>query len=662
MWGSVFFQQLRRSRGRVLLNVLLLTAAVAFFVMSVNLYRNSVNNLETAEEAFTTIALMELYGEIDKYGNIVGPGSEGHLGSQPVAVKGYDLTDIVTAEGVTGYDLRSRYAAYIPGKAVLQESSFVMNSKEILIFRVLGEEPLVIPIVHQGASYFFEPLPSEVLYTASDVYQCAPDAYAHAVSLSEEEAAWYADDIRRLNRSDVCDRIILYPGVEYLACSSMGDRWLPQEGSHLLVNKYADWSLNLQFDDWGANGYDRTYSRHGDYVRQENGMDSEQPFFLWRWEDVQNDPQLLDYWTKAMDAAYISARTYTVTLTDDVSCVPAFHLNGAYLKEGRAITREEYDSGAKVCMVSDRQASYQGWKVGDKLDMSFFKTEGLTYCFEEYIDESYPVYHQNVEGFFDEGEYEIVGIYGLRDVTGNSEISDGAVNLQWATVFVPKNSVQNTVPEEELPVHGNLLTIRLENGAIDRFLEQMDALGLTEYREDRYNPSFSFYDQGYSIIQPSLQAMHGTAKLLLVLSSVFLLAVFLLLAYFFAQHQKQSVGILRMLGGSKRQALAGVLACGLLLVSAGALCGAVLGHMLCGAAGERIIGAQMAEQAVTEPFRAFVLTEGTSVGEQLSVAGIPALTAAAGLLSVVLFPLLLLCDLLAYIHREPRELLPKAKQ
>ena len=139
---SFFFTQLKRSKRRALLNVFLLTAAIAFFVMSVNLYQNSVRNLETAEDAFTTIALMELYGEIDKQGNIVEQGSEEHIGKHPVAVKGYDLTDIVSAEGVIDYDLRSRYAAYIPGKAALQASSFAMNSKDILIFRVIK----IIPV------------------------------------------------------------------------------------------------------------------------------------------------------------------------------------------------------------------------------------------------------------------------------------------------------------------------------------------------------------------------------------------------------------------------------------------------------------------------------------------------------------------------------------
>lgn len=658
---NLFTQQMKRNRHRASVNCLLLAVVVTFFVMSVNLYQNSVQNLEMAENAFTTIALMELYGEIDKYGNIVDQDSKAHIGNHSVAVKSYDLSDIVGADGVISYDLRSRYAAYIPGKAVLGNASQLMNPVDIVRFRYMGEAPMYIPFVERQGPYY-ESLRTKVLYGAADVYDYPTVAYTSGIFLTSAERDYYANDIQRLNRSDVSDQIILYPGVEYLAVVWQGNHWLPQEESHLLRNKYEDWYMNPQFDDWGIDALARYYNRFGDYIEPINGINSEQPFFIWRWEDVQNDPELLDYWEKAMDAVYINTRTYTVTLTDDASGVPAFHLNGAYLKEGRMITKDEYECGAKVCIVSAKQAAYQGWQIGDKLDMSFFESEGLTYRYNEYINGSYPVYHQHVNGFFDYGEYEIVGIYGQRELTGNSEISVSTLTLPWATIYVPEKSVQNVKPESELPVHGNLLTIWLENGSIDHFLEQMDVLGLTEYREDRYNPSFAFYDQGYSIVQPSLQAMNSTAKLLLILSSVFLLVVSALLAYFFAQNQKQSVGILRMLGGSKKQAMLGVLACGLLLMLVGTLCGAVLGYILCGTVGERIITSHSEEQTITEPFRAFVLTEETSVTEQLSVHGIPVLTLVAGIVGALPFPLLLLFNLLSYIQKEPRELLPKVKQ
>ena len=47
----IFFQQLRRNSSRTWLNILLLAAAIAFFVMSLNLHQNSVRTIQEAEDA-----------------------------------------------------------------------------------------------------------------------------------------------------------------------------------------------------------------------------------------------------------------------------------------------------------------------------------------------------------------------------------------------------------------------------------------------------------------------------------------------------------------------------------------------------------------------------------------------------------------------------------
>ena len=664
MSGNIFFQQLRRSRGRTWLNILLLAAAVAFFVMSANLYKNSVRNLETAEDAFTTIALMELQGNIDQYGNLVAPGDDSFVGEKSVTVYGYDLSAIIGAEGVVDYDLRSHYGAYIPEQPALEKINYLMNPVDIIRFQLLENEPVKLAISNGGVSlqnYHFQ---AEVLYSAAGCYDYGTEVTAHAITLYDDASIHYENEIKNLNGNDSTESIVLYPETEYLAVTALSDGWMRKAGERYFSTKDNSWDLNLVFDDWGKADYFIRYGNQGEQTRNIGGSDCNQPFFLWKWDSVQSDPDLMTYWEAATTAVKYNVSAYSVILTDDISGIPAFHLGGAYLKEGRQITAEEYSSGDKVCLVSAQQANLQNWKIGDTIDLYLYEYDAFPNKSSKNMNwgENQPIYYQDTKGFFHQGEYEIVGIYASRDLVGSSEISASTVALPWNNIYITQKSVNNMPNEYNLPVHGNLLTIWLENGSIDRFLEQMDALGLTEYREDRYNPSFAFYDQGYSIIQPSLQAMNSTSKLLLILSSVFLLVVSALLAHFFAQNQKQSVGILRMLGGSKKQAMIGVLACGLLLVTVGTLCGAMLGHCLCGAAGEGILNSQMEEQAITQPFRAFVLTEETSVAEQLSVHGIPSLTAAAGLAGAVLFPLLLLCNLLMYIHKEPRELLPKAKQ
>ena len=42
----------------------------------------------------------------------------------------------------------------------------------------------------------------------------------------------------------------------------------------------------------------------------------------------------------------------------------------------------------------------------------------------------------------------------------------------------------------------------------------MEDKGLTERKEGRYEPKFTFYDQGYSAVESGLRSMNSTAKLL----------------------------------------------------------------------------------------------------------------------------------------------------
>ena len=67
MHRKIFIEQLKRSKKTVVYFWLLLIAAT-FFVTSMNLYRNSIRNLQTSESTFSTLAVTELYGEVDRYG------------------------------------------------------------------------------------------------------------------------------------------------------------------------------------------------------------------------------------------------------------------------------------------------------------------------------------------------------------------------------------------------------------------------------------------------------------------------------------------------------------------------------------------------------------------------------------------------------------------
>ena len=162
------------------------------------------------------------------------------------------------------------------------------------------------------------------------------------------------------------------------------------------------------------------------------------------------------------------------------------------------------------------------------------------------------------------------------------------------------------------------------------------------------------------MIQPSLQTMHGTAKLLLILSSVQLVVTVILMAWFFAQSQKHSVGILRMLGGSKRQAVAGLLLCATMIALIGATAGIICGSGLTQAVGNHLMLSGVQQSTEDAEFRAFILAEQTTI-DQVTMGIDALLSVSAGFIGAFLFVVCICTFVGLYINREPRELLPKSK-
>ena len=59
MYRNILMPQLKRAPWRTVLLFVLLAIAAAFFCLSANLYRNSRGNLAAAEDAFSTIGVLE---------------------------------------------------------------------------------------------------------------------------------------------------------------------------------------------------------------------------------------------------------------------------------------------------------------------------------------------------------------------------------------------------------------------------------------------------------------------------------------------------------------------------------------------------------------------------------------------------------------------------
>lgn len=655
-----FWEQIVRSRLRLGLNCVLLTVVIAFFVMSMNLYENSIANLQKVDETYSTIALMEIQGDIDSTGQLVDPLDEDYAGFQSVGVSGYDLSDIVDAEEVLRYDLRSRYGAYIPGCIAMREDGRTTAfAGDLIRFQIIGDEPVELAI-STGGNVSTQRMQIQVTDHVLDCYAYG-DQWLASCNLTVEDKARIEPQIRAFNGTDElssADYLRFEPGVEYVASITLGNvEW------DNTLNKYVSATKDSahRYDRFSPyfDGYGRAY-----WVKYRSGMEypantvqPEQPFIIQKWDELQKDPELMTYYEDMAQAYEINNCSFAVTVTNDMMGVPAFHLGNAYLHDGRLITQEEYDTGKKVCVISSTLAEQQGWAVGDSLEMHFYEYDAFCNNNRDGFIIS-PIFYNKTEGFFHQDEYEIVGIYQQREQLGSSETEETTLALPWNTIYVPEKAVQN-LPEQEKLVHAALLTIWLKNGTVNEFLKKMDAMNITDEQAGQYQVKFSFYDQGYSAIQTGLEAMQGTAKLLLVLSSVLLFITIVLLAWFFAQHQKHSVGVLRMLGGIKLHIAMSLLLCAMAISFVGAGVGLAIGHELTDIVGESIVQSGLTEGMGNNAFSTVLMNSST---EQTSLAtgADLSLSLLSGGIGFLLFPTLMLLFVLTYIRKEPRALLPKS--
>lgn len=681
----IFAQQLLRGKKRLTLNIALLITTTAFFVMSLNLYRNSNQNLLLVEESYSTIAAAEIYGDVNSAGELVMPGSEGYMGYHLLNAVGFDLSPLLKPDCVTGYDLRWRCGAYIPGKMptyleeapedsdipVNQNKMFLVQRNDVVRFRILEDEPQTLPLAVNTSGWrenFYLTLDIEVIDQSRKELH-----YSKTVSLSfnewydQADADWYAEDIRRLNRSDSVEGITLYPGVEYVASVQLSDCYWRKDSSDGLYywvdGRNAETShleLCLQFNEYDDRRkqelYDEEGGETGSYF---TGPTAQQPFFLHRWEDVQANAEEAAYWQAAWDAAAITGNSFMVTLTNDITQVPAWHLGGMYLHSGRMITEEEYAAGAKVCMLSKRMADYLGVTLGDTLDMRLFTYSG---AYDSTGTGRFygPQYTENADGFFDQGVFEIVGLIGQHEIIGTSEVTPQILYQPWNTIYAPINAAPNAPAQETWDVHPSLLTLKLKNGTIDQFQTAMDELGLTDSTPGEYRVIFSCFDQGYSIIHAGLVRMRSISQILLILSTVLMLATLVLVAYFFAQQQKHSTGILRMLGGTKVQVLAGIFACALTLCLVSTVFGGLLGGILGQTVGGNILNAN-AEWMEPDEFSPDLLNARSTNDATISVGSDPVLTLLGTAGCLLLFLFLLSLFISTYIRQEPRELLSERR-
>lgn len=302
-------------------------------------------------------------------------------------------------------------------------------------------------------------------------------------------------------------------------------------------------------------------------------------------------------WAAMAEAWDILQHSLPILGTGSAESLYAFVHKDAVLEEGRFFTQEEYDTGAKVCMISQDLAKKSGIQVGDTISISQFDCGASD--FEPDENESlHPIgdhklnnptlctFTTQLEFLTQEEEFTVVGTY--RFINGWLE---GSYSFTPNTVLVPQKaqpegayggasgyiSMDVTEASGETvtysakadgATYGVFLTVKLKNGMISDFLEDMEAAGWAD--------RFITVDQGYDKILSNLQNLIASSMKLLwaVAAGWILLLVLYLLLY--QGTQRRNLGIMRSLGANPRQTRNYIFVSGMSLAAIGICVGTFL--------------------------------------------------------------------------------------
>jgi hypothetical protein len=188
--------------------------------------------------------------------------------------------------------------------------------------------------------------------------------------------------------------------------------------------------------------------------------------------------------------------TFDMVYTDDMSAIMRFAEGKMAITDGRALTPEDSESGAEVCVVSREFAEENGIGVGGTITMKLG-----TELFEQY--KGLGAVAGTRERYGPAGEAATLTIVGVYSDTDGAEAQARQVHRSYSvsTIFVPKSL---------LPVDGAALanhefspsefSFKIDNAAdIPAFIEEVapsfEEMGL----------SLTFYDDGWLDIAESFQ-------------------------------------------------------------------------------------------------------------------------------------------------------------
>lgn len=322
-------------------------------------------------------------------------------------------------------------------------------------------------------------------------------------------------------------------------------------------------------------------------------------------ELLASDPS----WAEEIAKDEAMLHSFPVLGTEALETMYVFNRNEATIIEGRTFTQEEYDSGAKVCVISEQAALSGGIDVGDMVSVSQFicgrsADEGNSSLITR---DHYDISLNNPGigrlpmpfGLVTENEqFQVVGIYKLERSWDSS-----AFSITPNTVFIPQKAqitggyggpsytafgpdIWEFGESYANGTYGVYFSVQIKNGRADEFLAQAKEI---------VPNLFHIFDQGYAAAEESVRQVAVEAWKLIGIASVgwiLLLALYVLL---YQNKERQNLGILRSIGGNPADGRNYLFGSGFLVAAVGVLIGSAFSS-----AATRMVSKQLAEFMISE--------------------------------------------------------------
>jgi len=307
-----------------------------------------------------------------------------------------------------------------------------------------------------------------------------------------------------------------------------------------------------------------------------------------------------EIWNEIVNNCRITKSSTEILLTDDMYSIYSFNVGDAFVLTGRAIRNDEYEEGAKVCVINSSFLYANDLKIGDKIKLSVYESDFI----EDYkmiksgsvgeaagendTEDYFKPLGYKGQDFITEVEYEIVGTYRIPP-----SMDRGELIISQNIIIVPSKSIEgdfNTKPVEAevvRDVDGTIqrfkmertsipgsFSVVIENGKTEEFEEEMAVLG--------YGGMFYYFDQNYSQISGLLDGYMKTASFIVfisILAWVCIAAVFLSI---YMISSRKSLATMLSLGSGRIKAFMSEMTGISLIIFIASIVGLIVGMILYG--------------------------------------------------------------------------------